>query len=703
MEIRYNVIRKKELKLDVQTAKSWIKQFWIVYNNITMYGGAQHPSIRSSAGALHEKLTQYLKKEPAVALILRNEALYINNQRVDRLIRLERLMERLQQLGITYIVIRDLPPMKIFLAFLLRLPDTKKITTNQQLHENMPPEESRFIKINTLSSEEINYEELIRESRSPHRGAPSSGPSGTGVGPAGAVGSLLRSLHQSTDNGTLSSRVLQTAVKKSLSSGLSTSGTLRYLAEIKTDGMDSPPVQQWLQNRGTGLDNLADAIQSQINVHLGRLFSEYLSGRVSLFHLGNHLRLTLKPPRETLAFMKLMKKILINHDFDLIKYLSLLEKVAWTMDRKGLDALIKFLKGDICLSFSDLRSIRPRASYSPVPVLLLMIRISSFEKITPRTLSDTLSHELNQILFHRLRNHHPPSSLPEADMIRSELKKAQKILLNQLLSGGAPSSLIQDVEKNLDAEISFRTGILRADHLIHRIARHRFPRSFDKQVEVISRELLNQPAPEELVSPLIAQMKQSDYTTEQIGLLIARLNREDKLDIPLSTLQSISLPEGIESLSRTREILSSEYYRFMRYHSPVSTISISIFGVRSGEGYRTPSREEKIRVLSQLSRLLNDSLRQIDRVGTLGDLKKDHILLILPMTDTAGTGILVQRLKVKHNTVSFSLYGKSLEAALLFSFKGISRKEKDFESWMDSIRVKHEEKKRDMMKLVSGS
>ena len=165
----------------------------------------------------------------------------------------------------------------------------------------------------------------------------------------------------------------------------------------------------------------------------------------------------------------------------------------------------------------------------------------------------------------------------------------------------------------------------------------------------------------------------------------------------------LKLPREIESRKEIQRAIETEMYRNNRYASPFSCLSVSLLGVRdqAGGAMRAFGDEELGSLFTFLGHELSSSLRQLDRVGSFGPVRQNHILILLPMTDVTGAVVLMERIENRSEEWKVVSTEGFFHPVLLFSsFTYNAEKVKDIDTLMRKIRAKHRKKGRLMTEKV---
>ncbi len=144
---------------------------------------------------------------------------------------------------------------------------------------------------------------------------------------------------------------------------------------------------------------------------------------------------------------------------------------------------------------------------------------------------------------------------------------------------------------------------------------------------------------------------------------------------------ALKLPQGIENFKNSRLRLEQEVYRSLRYNQPLSVLLVSFiqenrdFPESLADGFR------------EALPLIRSKLRFVDFIGTLGQLKANRILIILPQTALDGAQVVGERIF------------KVLKGRFVISVSPFDRERSpDFNSFLKMIRRRHEQVLADYLK-----
>ena len=119
---------------------------------------------------------------------------------------------------------------------------------------------------------------------------------------------------------------------------------------------------------------------------------------------------------------------------------------------------------------------------------------------------------------------------------------------------------------------------------------------------------------------------------------------------------ALRLPGRILNPANSAFFLKREIKSAQRYGTPFSVIKISIESIRPhNQTRRPPSSEELRELLPEFYQLLLDQLRELDLIGSLDKERRAVPLMILPMTEQTGAGIVRWRLTDRLRDQYFSI------------------------------------------------
>jgi len=166
------------------------------------------------------------------------------------------------------------------------------------------------------------------------------------------------------------------------------------------------------------------------------------------------------------------------------------------------------------------------------------------------------------------------------------------------------------------------------------------------------------------------------------------INRiESEIDKKDSIKRSFKLPKGIMRVKETKKYLQNEIYRNLRYNSPLSCLSISVSLVTINSELKKPDIEELDKIFAEVTKILTSSLRTLDKIGSLGSLKYNHLIIILQMTDKTGSLSLKERLLKQLNNIKIEINGSLVMPIIVLSSVTFNKeKTPDINSFLRAVR-----------------
>ncbi len=175
---------------------------------------------------------------------------------------------------------------------------------------------------------------------------------------------------------------------------------------------------------------------------------------------------------------------------------------------------------------------------------------------------------------------------------------------------------------------------------------------------------------------------------------------ESKINKKSPIKKLFKFPIEILKVKETKKNLQNEIYRNLRYNTPLSCISLSVAWINTNSILREPDIEELDKTFSEVAKILTPSLRLLDTIGSLGSLKYNHLLIILQMTDKAGTLILKERLRKQFNNIKFELNGNVVIPIIVLSSVTFNKeKTPDINSFLRAVRKDLKNQKKLIIKV----
>lgn len=565
-------------ELDEQGALHLTRSFWLAYNNINMYGD-KHPQATRAVDAFHDQLTHQLEQHKRILFHIDQNGFLCGPWRMDRELRIMRLVERFTTSGIESVTFEPSVSNKGLGFFMTVLIDMRNFRNAKEIEGALKAAEANGIRINR------------------HKYA---------------------SVKMITDIGSI----------KEEKSAVDLTTTPESLPKVPVFGQGEPGDQ-------TGRDDEEKAETVAPRGPVGNLDL----GEISLdgMERGSDEPEGQNEPVST--WSQLMRRLLkeinqykgaVDKDLGFDRFYEGMETVIlhYLLDSRG--------KADDSVSLSHL--------------------VTTIEELDWKLLSE---------LEGPLRDH----------------------------------LLLEGVGEKLKDRFVNRLAILWADTIwqIHNPLDQSNLQQFFTRVEG---DLGESKAPQIFLQSLLYLLDERGLPDKLFGLIWERLVRksvveEAKPKVPLR----LKLPKDIESRKEILRDVETEMYRHNRYTAPFSCLSISLVGIRSEpRGKLRSFDDEELDALYRfLAAELQISLRKLDRVGSLGPVRSNHLLVLLPMTDVTGAVVLMERLERRSEMWKVvSPQGFFYPELLFSSFTYNAEKVKDIKVLVRKIRSKHRRKEKIM-------
>jgi hypothetical protein len=582
-----------ETVLDEQKAMHLTRSFWLAFNSINMYGD-MHPQAKRAVEAFHAQLLYIFPQQPRVLFHVDRGGFFCGTWRVDREMRILRLLERLSDCGIDSITFEPSVSVKGLGLFVILLVDTKLFRSASDIEGALRAADVFGIRINrhkygsqqVITDMETPTPELDLTQESPPDLVVSPPPPASGK---------------------------------------------------------SEPSAPWTSSDEDGEKNGGGEDGSNMEIYL-------TPGQLDLGEIGGSGVDSQKVEQTPLPGQPMMS-------WEEMKTRMEQEIGAY---RGGNDSTARFDRFYENLESMLLRFLLDSASSSEEPL--------------------------------------------DLDRLRKKTEDTDWKLLNELENSLRDHHLLEEVGSRLQDRFVNRVALVWADTVWQQyqpLGEADLPAFFSR----VEADLSTSSEAQVFLQSLLYLLDERGLPDSQFARIWERLVRkgsgEEKKE-PLS-LSRLKLPREIETRREIIRDLETEMYRHNRYTSPFSCLSISLFGVRSEPKgkIRSYTDDELNALFGFLGHELQASLRKLDRFGSLGPLRTNHLLILLPMTDVTGAVVLMERLENRAETWKIVSPDGFFNPVLLFSSLTYNAdKIKDVKGLLRKIRSKHRKKSDYMSKNV---
>lgn len=584
---------KQSDTLDEQKAMHLTRAFWLAYNSINMYGD-QHPQAIRAVESFHAQLSHLFPEQPRILFRTEGDAFFCGTWRVDRELRIQRLVERLSGSGIDSITFESSLTKNGLGLFVTLLVDVKRFRNVSEIEGALKVAETFGIRLNR---HKYSAMQVITDMDSP-------------------------------------------------------SPTLDLSREMPdlpgTVTLASPPREA--EAEGVVPETKGAAKAAEMDEDDASMEIELVPGKLDLGEIHMERVESEEPPEPAPKGQPMMT-------WDEMKKRMKQEIGSY---RGGVESMTRFDR-----------------FYENFESMLLRFLLAAIPQSGDAT-------DLTQLT----------KSTEETDWK----------LLNELEDSLRDHQLLEEVGTRLQDRFANRVALLWADMIWQQhqpLSEENLPAFFSK----VEADLSGNKDGQVFLQSLLYLLDERGLPDKLFAAIWERLVRKgggEELEEPAS-MNRLKLPREIETRKEIIRDVETEMYRYNRYTAPFSCLSISLYGIRNDpKGKIRSFNDEELNALFQfLGHELQASLRKLDRVGSLGPMRTNHLLILLPMTDVTGAVVLMERLENRsENWKIVSPDGFFYPVLLFSSFTYNADKIKDVKALLRKIRSKHRKKSDYMSKNV---
>jgi hypothetical protein len=277
--------------------------------------------------------------------------------------------------------------------------------------------------------------------------------------------------------------------------------------------------------------------------------------------------------------------------------------------------------------------------------------------------------------------------------------KAQQI--SKMIRQGFDVESLRKADSQLEQRAAILVDLIKAEKIIHDVQKQ--PQiSQEESIELFIEKIKQCPDIPTFINSMLFVLEEKGFSKEFMEEMLSQLSADK--NVPLETNAAEERPENsdaakkiyqwpkdVSGLKKTKKNLEKEIYRNIRYNAPFSCISLSVENIVAAGEIRKPSMEELTIIYPVLTAILRKSLRILDMIGSLGPLKNNHIILIMPMTDDLDTALVIERLKKELKTVRLGEASRLFKPLLAFSFITFNKDEtENIDSFIEKMKSIHQ-------------
>jgi hypothetical protein len=700
---------KKEKFTSIE-ALGFVKELWVSFNSVNMYG-AEHPTSLKELEKLYEHLKSVLAIIPRLTLHTEAGNLLCEEWRVDRDIDLKRFVERMHNAGIYTITFFDTIRLEEMVEFMKIMIDTRKFKELENITRYMEETKIKGFMFNYYKFKKMPTDAslgLVQEDGMPQ---PDILPeAGSGTGSSTLADQLVEEylVDESQPPPSFSEKLRFIRTRFESGGGPSVEKLADSIARLKTlpdkdfiygAGVEPSP-EEWNATLSE-LDLITTAIISR--AVLGGLQADDLpiKGMVDFFKkLDPNLEFTMKE-------LPHVKKYLFANGITLLQYMQFIRTLSAELTLKELQSLLQKSAGNIGVSNLEIVAEIKERKDEMIPLASLSITLDSLLKDSQEPLLNLLYQYAEMELRSRVLTDLAGKTIEKNEEIDRLLEKSKQQYLRHLAEEGLSLRLIQKLNLLIEERLPALGRLIWAQLLIESTgSRDGLPderelRSLAEKINSITDGI-------SLFNPMLYILEEKGLSKQLLNIFIQLVtpaargestealsdaekekNRKNDRD---EGGKSFRLPQGVPNLRETQRFLEMEISRTLRYKTLFSCLSLSVASVSVGKQLRDPTLPELAAIFLEITRLLRDSLRNLDFIGSLGSLDDNHLFVVMTMTDAEGSLIAALRLGEGIKEFPVEVEDTLLSAAVIISVITFNPEETpDISSFLRRVRSRHRE------------
>jgi hypothetical protein len=648
---------QKKIKLSGAEARSFARELWVCFNSFNMYG-PEHPAARKGVEKLYQQLKNTLVNISRLTLHTEAGSLHCEQWQVDRDVDVSRLVKRMNDADIHSITFFDFIRQEDLQEFIKIILNARKFKELEDIKQYIEEKKIRGFIFDFYQFKKIpsgGYQ--MMEPAVSHMGAgPGAGPGSGGGSPAAKL--VQEFLHTQTGTFHSFSQMLH-SIRTRFESGDGPppeklrEAIARLKALLDGDfvyGLGAEPAPEEWGAILAEIDSLTVAIMSRAVLEALQSGEQPISGMSDFFR-------TLDPGLEfTMKVLPQIKKDLFDNHITLLQYLQFIQSLADELTLERFKSLLLETGGNIGVVHREIADEMRNKTEQIIPLVNLAMKLEPLMNDAGEPVMYFLyqyaEKELRSLVMKSLTH----KTIETREDIETDIDISKQQYLRELAEGGMALKIVRDLNNIIKQRISVLGGLIWAEWLIHATGSpDRLPGG--KELRLLAEKINSLPEGNALLNSVL-------YVLEEKGLSRELLNRFIKMatgakameirdtgagvqgeaDEPEAAGKSPRLPQGIPNIKETQRYLEMEINRALRYHTPLSCLSISVAGVVDGQQLRPPTPPELAAAFLEILQLLEASLRNLDYIGSLGTLTDNHIFVVMTMTGQEGGQTVADRI-----------------------------------------------------------
>ncbi|MCX7726309.1 MAG: hypothetical protein N2053_05625 [Chitinispirillaceae bacterium] len=696
-------------------AEQLIRLFNVVFNSSFMYGG-NHPSTQKSIIPFVEMLKTVFSTVKSVSLIVNSNNLFLEELPVDKIINPRRILQQFEKSGIVSVTFEIGVSSDEVGLFISHVANSDKVTPVNELKEILKKHGASHVKINYIRFGKITDDQTVVDKELEGRLSDSSYSISSVKLNDEAVkeleniltlGKLLEKPNEvarvvsevATDgNGQKIALNSLSAIRNTINQkeNIPVELLLNAVYELKMDLAESIAIQKEtgkLLAKVEPLQEEMDNLTCDVIVKLVK--EEYGSGNVPIRRFAEIIRRMLPDINELKRVLPRLKRALLEAGMTVGDYLQLVRSLNVELESEKLATTLESAASGIGVSVEELVKAIKSQPDEAAKLLLMASEIQKGTKHDDTQLSFVLTEYIEKVSTSLALESQKINTTNGSEILRKMLTELERKLLDNLKSYGLNEEVIVKVSSLLSERFNSVY-----DNAAIRWVTEGIKSKTDLTPENLSEKLINMVGEishlERIQQPLIEALVSRGFDKEQMEKLIKELAKR------ISSGKMFKLPPGILSANNMKFLLDREIRQRHRYHTPFSTMTITVEGLCFLKEFKQPNDKELSLIIPGLYSLVKSTLRDIDLVGVFPEGDEKKIFAILSMTDEKGAHIARERLLKKIESKRVKIGTREANLVLAVSVTSpIEGDEEDTNTYLRHLEENHRSEREEIKKRYS--
>jgi len=436
---------------------------------------------------------------------------------------------------------------------------------------------------------------------------------------------------------------------------------------------------------------------------------EFQKGDFSVKHLGQIIKKASPDLTDLKNLLPQIREVFISKGLTLNKYINFLKELSTELGEKGIIGLSERTDGKIGISLNEISEEYKKNPQKTTELLILATKLASLNGIDQNQFIPILIKDIEIAIKKIALNYIHNNQVSNVEELKNIFSHIKKNLITELDKYGMKPDIILEINNQLSDRSNTILSNLTAEWIISAVS-YKKDFSNEQLIKALTDLIKNNKHMKGYIEPLISVLQEKgisiklleEFTEnfQTIDLKKETIITEAKINKKSSIKKLFKFPTEILKAKETKKYLQNEIYRNLRYNTPLSCISLSVAWINTNSILREPDIEELDKTFSAVTEILIPSLRLLDTIGSLGSLKYNHLLIILQMTDKAGTLILKERLRKQFNNIKFELNGNVVIPIIVLSSVTFNKeKTPDINSFLRAMRKNLKNQKKLIIKV----